>query len=169
MTRLFKMVVVLVLFFGTNVFAQSTLDALAIEHLRTITSEGQYSPKDVADPLITDSYTSRGIAHVYLKQQYEGIPIEHTSAGVHFTNGNVVSANMTLLSGGDISHSDIKVKLVYTATQKNALVLAWDIAINEKQGTDWLNFIVDANSGEILKEISWTVHCLIPIMYLPGQ
>ena len=67
--------------------------------------------------------------------------------------------HVQVFSGGDISYNEIKAQLIYVATQKGTLQLAWDLAIDEKQGTDYMNYFVDASTGKIIKEVSWTIHC----------
>ncbi|MFT4533267.1 MAG: hypothetical protein ACJA1A_001787 [Saprospiraceae bacterium] len=58
-----------------------------------------------------------------------------------------------------ISLRDIPVSLEYYYASDNDLRLVWLLPI-EELGTAWYtNYLVDANSGEILAEIDWTVEC----------
>lgn len=58
-----------------------------------------------------------------------------------------------------ISHADIPARMVYFADEKGNLNLAWDIAIDEVVGEDYMNYVVDARTGKIQQAISWTTHC----------
>ena len=63
------------------------------------------------------------------------------------------------LSGGGISLSEIPVKLVYETTSEGNIVLAWDLSIDEIAQENWWSVSVDAQSGQILRQINWMSSC----------
>ncbi|MEL6987151.1 MAG: M36 family metallopeptidase, partial [Bacteroidota bacterium] len=65
-----------------------------------------------------------------------------------------------IFSGGSLSKNDIKVRKVYFPISKSKIVAAYQFDIDEKFGNKMIDFIADANSGELLKEISWTLECV---------
>ncbi|HLW32985.1 MAG TPA: M36 family metallopeptidase, partial [Aequorivita sp.] len=64
-----------------------------------------------------------------------------------------------LLSDGGISLSPIPVKLMYTLTEDDRLVLSWDISIEEKAKENWWSVRVDATTGEIINRANWVASC----------
>jgi subtilisin-like proprotein convertase family protein len=67
----------------------------------------------------------------------------------------------TLFNGANISENDIPVKLLYYYSKATGTRIAWELSINEKTGSDWWNFQVDAVTGAILFKENWTVSCNI--------
>ncbi|MCR9182943.1 MAG: extracellular metalloproteinase, partial [Flavobacteriaceae bacterium] len=65
----------------------------------------------------------------------------------------------TLISKGGISISEIPAKLVYHKLDNGSIKLAWDLSIEHTSKLEWYSLKVDANSGEILNQINWTVSC----------
>jgi extracellular elastinolytic metalloproteinase len=62
--------------------------------------------------------------------------------------------------GGEISHHDIKVKLMFQPLRKSGRIrLAWDLSIDQIGSPDWWSMRVDALTGEILEQNNWTVYC----------
>lgn len=64
-----------------------------------------------------------------------------------------------LYSKGSISRENIPVQLMYQPTENGSLNLCWDLSISEIETDDWWSMRVDAQSGEILDQINWTVYC----------
>ncbi len=69
------------------------------------------------------------------------------------------SSQETVMSNGGISKSDIPAKLVYQLTATNALVLAWDLSIQENAQENWWSVRVDATTGEIVDQVNWMSSC----------
>jgi len=61
-------------------------------------------------------------------------------------------------SKADFAHNEIEVKLTYIK-DGNALKLAWSLAIDEKNSSDYYNTFVDANTGEVIDKFNYTVKC----------
>src|SRR5207247_1206914 len=60
------------------------------------------SPADLADPIVTDQYTDTdtGIAHVYLRQQVNGLPVINADFSIGIAaNGAVISAGGGFVPG----------------------------------------------------------------------
>ena len=64
-----------------------------------------------------------------------------------------------LYNRGGISNTDIPVKQIYYYEDGVGAKLAWELSIEDKQSSDWYNFIVDANTGEILTKHNFTTSC----------
>ncbi|TYB76093.1 T9SS type A sorting domain-containing protein [Bizionia gelidisalsuginis] len=76
-------------------------------------------------------------------------------------NVNAINAsnNQYTFSKGDISGSDIPVKLVYQTTIEGDLKLAWDLSIEALNGQNWYSVRVDATNGDILNMNDWVISC----------
>lgn len=71
--------------------------------------------------------------------------------------------------GGSISNSDIQVKLRYqpirtispkgVAGEVEAVRLAWDLAIDQKNNADYWSMRIDALTGKVLHQNNYTVYC----------
>ncbi|HQU59874.1 MAG TPA: M36 family metallopeptidase, partial [Saprospiraceae bacterium] len=70
-----------------------------------------------------------------------------------------VSDKQFVYDGGNLSHSNIKVKLVYQLVEGGMARLAWDLAIDMPNSADYWSLRVDAITGEILDQNNWTVYC----------
>ncbi len=64
-----------------------------------------------------------------------------------------------LIDKSDISLENIPASLVYYSTENQELKLAWDISILELDAQNWWSMKVDANTGDILEKLNWTIHC----------
>ncbi len=69
------------------------------------------------------------------------------------------TAQQQVFSKGSISREDIPVQLMYVPMKDGSLRLSWDMSIAEIQDADWWSMRVDAQTGEILNKINWTVYC----------
>ena len=56
-------------------------------------------PQDVKDYVITDQYTSshNDVTHIYLQQQYQGIPIQHAQISMHIHKKQLVKINSSFI------------------------------------------------------------------------
>ncbi len=189
--------------------AEPRLQNQAENHLRDYAKNYNLSPEDVRNFIVTDSYTSKGITHVYFRQAHQGIEVFDANAAVHSAGDKVISANNNfvtglstrittktagisavdavialakekgyaakanvkvlkpansanqkqILSGGNISRSDIPARLVYARTQSDDLTLAWNITVEDVNSPDILDVRIDANTGALLDEHNWTIYC----------
>ena len=72
--------------------------------------------------------------------------------------------NSYKFSKGDISESEIPVKLVYQPVNNGKdLKLAWDIFIQTTDGKNWWSIRIDATTGEILDKQDMVVSCTFHI------
>ena len=76
------------LFFALPVFAQQEMDKekeIALQFLRENPQQFELNANDVSDIRVTDVYRSRnnGLTHVWLQQQYHGIPVHNALFGLH--------------------------------------------------------------------------------------
>jgi len=62
-------------------------------------------------------------------------------------------------TGGAVSNSDINVQLVYQSVEGGKLRLAWNLALDMPNSTDYWSLRVDALSGLVLDQNNWTVYC----------
>ena len=57
------------------------------------------------------------------------------------------------------SNEDIKVRQVYYLDEDKIIKLGYQLAFDETEGPYYIDFIINAESGIIWKEINWTVSC----------
>jgi len=69
------------------------------------------------------------------------------------------SENVTYLEASTLAYEAVKVELKLYLLSKADLRYVWSIEIDEIFSGEWKNYFIDAQSGEILKEESWTVEC----------
>ncbi|NNE03579.1 MAG: T9SS type A sorting domain-containing protein [Eudoraea sp.] len=55
----------------------------------------------------------------------------------------------------------IPVQLMYYYQKDDGIRLSWNLSIAELDGTNWYNFMVDANTGVILEKTNWIDECTI--------
>lgn len=77
---------------------------------------------------------------------------------IPFELNQVLSDNHFVFSSNETAE-DIPVKLMYLSTDQNSLKLVWDISILTPDGSHWWSVSVDANTGEILRQNDWMLHC----------
>ncbi len=65
----------------------------------------------------------------------------------------------TELSIPNVSESNIRARQLYYRNTKSSLKLAWSIEIEDVKSDDYINFIIDGTSGNILAEYNYTVYC----------
>ncbi len=94
------------------------------------------------------------LARVAQKMQYD-----QSQLPVFIEKTGNTAAQKQLFSKGSISQYDIPVQLMYMPTQDGSLRLCWDMSIAEIQDADWWSMRVDAQTGQILDKINWTVYC----------
>ena len=72
--------------------------------------------------IITDSYTSDGITHVYLQQTFNGLPIADANASVHVAaNGQIIAAHANFVP--NLVHPPIQMPVIPDIPQNSALQL----------------------------------------------
>ncbi len=65
-----------------------------------------------------------------------------------------------------ISRSPIKVKLMYQRLDDETVRLAWDLAIQQLNTSDYWSVRIDALDGKLLSKHNWTVYCNLPQHHL---
>jgi extracellular elastinolytic metalloproteinase len=80
-----------------------------------------------------------------------------------------IDKNTMVFNKGQNSYLDMPVRLVYAQLPSGYYVLAWDITIEPKSGADMVNIRIDAASGEVIDEVSLSVHCSFPDHFLGRQ
>jgi len=68
-------------------------------------------------------------------------------------------AKKSIFNKGSISEEDIPIQLMYLLTDDGELKLCWDLSISETNSDDWWSMRVDAETGQILDKVNWTVYC----------
>ena len=77
----------------------------------------------------------------------------------NFSLGQTISSQEFVLTQGGVSLEEVPVKLVYQATEDNALKLAWDLSIHTTDSKHWYSVRIDALNGELLDQHDWVVSC----------
>ena len=203
----------LCLFSTVSLVAQDVNLALANDQLVEIAGEKDYATADIANPIVSDYYTSKGITHIYFQQTVDQISIFGASASVHIKENEVFSSNLNFLKGvakrniknqfqvqavealvrlaqnqsyplsqtefiilaadeadpskptsisaDGISNRTIPLRLVFMEDTNQDLQLVWSVFIDEKEGGNYKNFLINATTGAIEKEINLTITCNI--------
>lgn len=196
-----------------SLVAQDANLALANDQLMELGVESAYTTEDVANPIVSDYYTSKGITHIYFQQTVDQINIFGASAAVHIKDNEVFSSNLNFLKGinkrniknqfqvqaiealvrlaqdqsyplsqtefiilaadeadpskptsisaDGISNRTIPLRLVFMEDGNQDLQLVWSVFIDEKAGGNYKNFLINATTGVIEKEINLTISCNI--------
>ena len=77
----------------------------------------------------------------------------------NFSLNQTISSQEFVLTQGGVSLEEVPVRLVYQATEDNALKLAWDLSIHTTDSKHWYSVRVDALNGELLHQNDWVVSC----------
>lgn len=64
-----------------------------------------------------------------------------------------------LISAPQISIGPIPIKLQYYINETNELRLVWELSIEDVLTAWYTDYLIDAETGEILEEIDWTIEC----------
>lgn len=92
-----RLLLVSLFFLPVCLSAQLNSLSIAKAQLKENPGAGNWSEADFAEATITDQYISQknGILHVYLQQQYQGVPVYNAIAGVHMrsADGTVMFSN----------------------------------------------------------------------------
>ncbi|GGG16358.1 peptidase M36 [Dokdonia pacifica] len=77
----------------------------------------------------------------------------------NFSLNQTISSQEFVLTQGGVSLEEVPVRLVYQATEDNALKLAWDLSIHTTDSKHWYSVRIDALNGELLHQNDWVVSC----------
>lgn len=69
------------------------------------------------------------------------------------------SKNVWTIPGGDIASQPIFLSKVLLPNEKGVFTPTWQVAIEPIGGSDFWNLYLDAETGNIIQQNSWTVHC----------
>ncbi len=88
----------------------------------------------------------------------KGYPLSQTALLV-IESDETTPTQSTMISNAGISNRTIPLKLVYLEDAEQNLQLAWSIFIDEVGSSNYKNFLINASTGEIEKEINLTITC----------
>ncbi len=123
---------ILFLLTTANVFGQTNSDATLIE------IKAHFPSEDVADIIITNHYTSRGISHTYFQQAIDGIPIWNSHGAIHhkgnnkpYINNELIKDidNLTIVKSTSLSPTEA---VIAVATSKNYDVSGSTVYVEEE-------------------------------------
>lgn len=100
----------------------------------------------------------QALAAVAKLAQAKNYPLSQTELLILETDETNPTQPTTLSSAG-ISNRTIPLKLVFIENNQQDLQLAWSIFIDEIESANYKNFIVNAITGEIEKEVNLTITC----------
>lgn len=69
------------------------------------------------------------------------------------------SSTKILFNKAGISVTDIPTQLIYYYTEEGGSRLVWELSVEELNSSDWWNFFVDAQTGNIIHKYNFTVSC----------
>lgn len=90
--------------------------------------------------------------------QDQNYPLSQTELVILSTD-EAAPEKPTTINAADISNRIIPLRLVFIEDNNRDLQLAWSIFIDEKEGANYKNFLVNATTGAIEKEINLTITC----------
>lgn len=128
-------------------------------HTRSDNTLFRYNNAFLANVAARVSITSASLSHNDIIQRViENFGYDDSQLPIEIEN-NGGREEARLFSGGSISQSDIPIKMMYYQTEANELRLCYDLNIDETDFSDWWSLKVDANSGEIVDQVNWTLEC----------
>ena len=65
----------------------------------------------------------------------------------------------TIISKGNISLSDIPVKLMLQRLENESIILVWDLSIQAINKAEWYSVRINAETGEIVDKVNWMTSC----------
>lgn len=149
-------IVLLVLLLGTTTIAQKNVDGIVQNYLNASAGEGDLKATDVTEWKITDLVPSLNpeIQHVYVKQLFQGIPVQNGTYKLTIKNGQVTYginqfakniAEKTAGVSGSLSAENAILKVV----SKHNLKTPSNLSVTKSSG----NVFEYANSGISLEPI----------------
>lgn len=149
-------IVLLVLLLGTTTIAQKNVDGIVQNYLNASAGEGDLKATDVTEWKITDVVPSLNpeIQHVYVKQLFQGIPVQNGTYKLTIKNGQVTYginqfakniAEKTAGVSGSLSAENAILKVV----SKHNLKTPSNLSVTKSSG----NVFEYANSGISLEPI----------------
>ncbi len=78
-----------------------------------------------------------------------------------FVNIEKISNSEYKFNNPEFAHNDINANLMYVLTKDNKLRLVWNLPIDQKDKSDYVNLRIDAVTGKVIDQNSWTVKCNI--------
>ena len=149
-----------------HIYYQQAIDQIGIfgtsgsVHLKdnkVIASNLQFLPQ-VEKRTIKREFQLVALQTVASIAQQKGYLLSQTEILILEADDNDPQKSTTVSSAG-ISNRTIPLKLVYWINQKEELQLAWSVFIDEVEGAAYKNFLVDAETGNILQENNLTITC----------
>lgn len=67
--------------------------------------------------------------------------------------------NKATVEWDQVAYGEVVVEPMLYLIGKSDLRHVWAVAIDEVKSGDWMHYFIDAQSGEILNEVSWTLTC----------
>lgn len=150
----------------THIYFRQTLNGIEITNANAsvhivngnvLTSNSQFLPS-LEKRNVQSQATLSAIDAIIKVSEQKSYPLNRSELKT-VKNADRSEAKSAVYSAPSISYADIPARMVYIADKNGNLNLAWDIAIDEVAGEDYMNYIVDARTGKIHQEISWTTHC----------
>ncbi|MFT6358552.1 MAG: putative repeat protein (TIGR01451 family) [Saprospiraceae bacterium] len=150
----------------THVYFRQTLNGIEIANANAsvhivngnvLTSNSQFLPA-LEKRNVQGQATLSAIDAIIKVSEQKSYPLNRNELKA-VKNKDRSASKAAIYSAPSISHADIPARMVYIADKNGSLNLAWDIAIDEVVGEDYMNYVVDARTGKIRQAISWTTHC----------
>jgi len=97
----------------------------------------------------------QAVAQLAISKDY---PLSQTELLILEADDNSPSQATTISNAG-ISNRTIPLKLVFIEDEEQDLQLAWSVFIDEVDGANYKNFLINATTGAIEKEVNLTITC----------
>ncbi len=152
----------------THIYYQQTVDQISIfgasaaVHIKDneVFSSNLNFLKGISKRNIKNQFQVQAVEALVRLAQNQNYPLSQTE----FTILSADEANPskpTNISADGIANRSIPLRLVFMEDANQDLQLAWSVFIDEKEGANYKNFLINATTGAIEKEINLTISCNI--------
>lgn len=148
------------IYFQQSVDQISVFGASASVHIKDneVFSSNINFLKGVEKRNIKDQFQVQALEALVRLAQNQSYPLSQTEFIILSTD-ETDPAKPTTISADGISNRTIPLRLVFMEDTNQDLQLAWSVFIDEKEGANYKNFLINATTGAIEKEINLTISC----------
>ena len=148
------------IYFQQSIDQISVFEASAAVHIKNneVFSSNINFLKGINKRNIKNQFQVQAIEALVRLAQNQNYPLSQTEF-IILSADEADPAKPTTVSADGISNRTIPLRLVFMEDDNNDLQLAWSVFIDEKEGVNYKNFLINATTGAIEKEINLTISC----------
>ena len=148
------------IYFQQSVDQISIFDASAAVHIKNneVFSSNINFLKGINKRNIKNQFQVQAVEALVRLAQNQNYPLSQTEF-IILSADEAAPSKPTTVSADGISNRTIPLRLVFMEDDNQDLQLAWSVFIDEKEGANYKNFLINATTGAIEKEINLTISC----------